>query len=147
MTWRLSLAPALLDSASLAFFQLGFPGLISAPCSCSFWHQRWRRHASFLAKVQRERHRSKHTTAFKASAQSWHTWCVGPFHWPKQISNQAQSQMYGKAHPTYSKHDKDREGKTNYKQLWSSIELVTCAFLLYFSTMCSAGTEDLSHST
>ena len=127
--------------------QQGFPGLISALCSCCFWHQSWRRHASFLVKVQRETHRSKHTTTFKACAQSWHTWCVGPFHWPKQISNQVHSQMYGKAHPTYSKHDKDRERKTNYIQLWSSIALVNRTFFLYFSTTCSAGTENLFCST
>ena len=61
--------------SKLSLVQLGFPGLSSALC-IFFWHQSWRRHASFLVKVQRERHRSKHTTTFKASAQSWHTWCL-----------------------------------------------------------------------
>lgn len=62
--------------SKLSLVQLGFPGLSSALCIFFFWHQSWRRHASFLVKVQRERHRLKHTTAFKASAQSWHTWCL-----------------------------------------------------------------------
>ena len=41
----------------------------------------------------------------------------GTLHWPKQISNQVHSQMYGKAHTTYSRHDEDRERKADYKQL------------------------------
>lgn len=41
--------------SKLSLVQLGFPGLSSALSIFFFWHQSWRRHASFLAKVQRER--------------------------------------------------------------------------------------------
>lgn len=115
MTWGLSMAPALLGSASLVWFKWACLASVQL-CASSYSGTKGE---GMLVSWWRSRGRgtgTKHATTFKASAQSSHTWHLCTFHWPKQINNQAQSQMCRKVHPTYSKHGKDRERKDNRKQ-------------------------------